>query len=122
MIIIKGVWTCFRCGNEHPNTTVVCKSCNDSRKHSEKMKASLGMDSSPRNRHMKEGITDYRIRKDKYYTLKEKLEKFIHKFFKFGLSLGSFKGCDKIILSEADMLYHGFDLEGYHYTIRRDKI
>ena len=122
MIVIKGVWTCFRCGAEYPNNVIVCRICDDSKRHSETMRNSLGMDASPRDRHLNEGISHYRKRKEKFYNIKEKLEKFIHKFFLFGLSLGSFKDSDKKALSEKDTLYHGFDAEGYHYTIRRDKI
>ncbi len=81
------------------------------------MRKSLGMDAAPRLTN-KNG----REMKRKYSRNKEKFEGFVSKFIGYALKLKVFKDRDNKIKKPEDTLYYGFDKEGFHYTVRRDKI
>lgn len=92
------------------------------------MRSSLGMDARPdievpstRKKHS-EWMSKVKSEREKYNRVKMRIEGFISKFFRFALNLRVFKdelGNDK---GKDDRLYYGFDMDGYHYTVRRDKV
>lgn len=124
MIILYGVWICFHCGSEYPNRILICGNCNASRKHSENMRKSLGMDTSPCIIPLEKGedMANRRKIKVRYDENKTKFEGFISRFFRYALKIRVFKDREGIIKQAEDTLYYGFDNDGFHYTVRRDKI
>lgn len=123
VIIQRGVWHCFHCGQEYPNTVLQCSDCNATRKHTENMRASLGMDGGKKRfpegfpkRGRGEKIQKNRDLYAKYKRCTEKLEAFLMKFFPLGVIVKTLKE------NEKKQIYYGFTEGGYHYTIRRDKI
>lgn len=119
MIVIKG-WTCFHCGAHYPNRVIICEMCNATKKHSNNMRQTLGMDVKPMVN--KKGESHSKEDKEKYGRFKTKLESVIVKFFLFSLKLHAFRDRSNRVLTSDNTLYHGFNDDGYHYTIRRDKI
>ena len=124
MIILKGIWECFHCGHAYPNTILHCPECNASKKHTENMKRSLGMEASPsfKPSDVKAKREECRNLQEKYTRIKGKFEAFVTKFFRFAFKLQIFKDKDKNVKKAEDSLYYGFSTKEYHYTIRRDKI
>ena len=70
----------------------------------------------------REEMDKHRKTKEKYGQNKEKFEGFVSKFIGYALKLKVFKDKDNKIKKSEDTLYYGFDKEGFHYTVRRDKI
>ncbi len=122
MITLKGVWSCFHCGTEYPNQILECANCNASKKHTNNMRRSLGMDAVPEKviKRSGEEMGKRREVREKYKNNKSKFESIVNKYFRYFFKIKVVKE----VKSEKreDSLYYGFDRDGFHYTIRRDKI
>lgn len=119
MIVQRGIWQCFHCGKEYSNTILYCEKCKATRKHTENMRRGLGFEGSVPTIKCRSGEELGRRRdiKEKYENNKSKFENIINKYFRYFEKIKLFKEKKK-----EDSLYYGFDKDGFHYTIRRDKI
>lgn len=115
----NGTWHCFHCGKEYPNTLLYCKECDATRKHTENLRRGLGFEGSITNKKCRSGeeLGKRRDIKEKYKNNKSKFENIINKYFRYFEKIKLFKTKET-----EDSVYYGFDKDGFHYTIRRDKI
>jgi hypothetical protein len=88
------------------------------------MRESLGMDVSPGFKTSKKGeeMGKRRAVKERYDKNKTKFEGIVSKFIRYALKIRVFKDKEGTIKKPEDTLYYGFDEDGFHYTVRRDKI
>ena len=118
-------WNCFRCGTVNENRVLQCPKCNDMRLHSENMRRSLGMDAMLTTKKCKrsgEEMAKRRLLKEKYESNKGKFENIVTKYFNYFVKIRLFKDKEGDLKKPEETLYYGFDREGFHYTVRRDKI